>query len=179
MTEGTQRVVLALGSNLGDRRTSLLRAMRGMEESGVELDMASSFYETAPLGFVHQPAFLNAVVSGITEFTAFQLLALAQRLEAEAGRVRSFANAPRPLDVDLIFFGDRLVRGRGLQVPHPRWRARSFVVLPLLEILPGLRDPETGFSVAEIARVWPLVPEDVRLLEGPGTFRESLKRGNR
>lgn len=142
------RVALALGSNLGDRVAHLRSAVRRLAESGVEIERVSSVYESPPAGYDDQPDFLNAAVVGRTGLLPEELLDVARRLEAEAGRERSFANAPRPLDVDIVFYGDRVIRRRDLRIPHERWSGRAFVLAPLREIAPGLRDPETGRTVA-------------------------------
>jgi 2-amino-4-hydroxy-6-hydroxymethyldihydropteridine diphosphokinase len=86
--------------------------------------------------------------------------------EEMAGRERPFPNAPRTLDVDLIFFGGLILRAPNLRVPHPRWKSRSFVVRPLQQLAPGFVDPETGLTVQEIARLWPQHPREItRMVE--------------
>ncbi len=170
-------VVLGLGSNLGDRMARLQEAVRALRGSGLVLGAVSSIYETAPIGFLRQPFFLNLVLSASSGLSPAALLALCHRLETDAGRERTFPNAPRSLDVDVLFLGDRIVRLPGLHVPHPRWKERSFVVRPLQEILPDLRDPETGWRVEEVARRWPIRPLEVhRALEG-SVFLASLEQG--
>jgi 2-amino-4-hydroxy-6-hydroxymethyldihydropteridine diphosphokinase len=170
-------VILGLGSNLGDRMGFLRNAARGLSTSGFVLNDVSSVYETSPVGFLEQPFFLNLVLSGYSEAAPLGVLDLCARLETEAGRVRSFSNAPRPLDVDLLFVGSRILRLLGLQVPHPRWRERSFVVRPLQEIHPRFRDPETGWRVEEVARWWPSQPEDVPMVMERGAFLAMLDEG--
>lgn len=140
-------VALALGSNLGDRIAHLRRAVTGLVESGIELRGVSSVYESPPEGYGDQPDFLNAALVGRTRLSPGELLAVARRLEAEAGRERSFPNAPRPLDVDIVLYGDRVVTEPDLRIPHERWRTRAFVLAPLREIAGELRDPETGRTV--------------------------------
>lgn len=140
-------VALALGSNLGDRLAHLRRAVKGLGDGGVEVRGVSSVYESAPEGYVDQPDFLNAALVGRTRLSPGDLLAVARRLEAEAGRERSFPNAPRPLDVDIVLYGDRVVTEPELRIPHERWRTRAFVLAPLREIAGELRDPETGRTV--------------------------------
>lgn len=140
-------VALALGSNLGDRIAHLRRAVTRLAESGIELRGVSSVYESPPEGYVAQPDFLNAALVGRTRLSPGELLAVARRLEAEAGRERSFPNAPRPLDVDIVLYGDRVVTEAELRIPHERWRTRAFVLAPLREIAGDRRDPETGRTV--------------------------------
>jgi 2-amino-4-hydroxy-6-hydroxymethyldihydropteridine diphosphokinase len=98
----------------------------------------SSLYRTAPIGHPDQPDFINAVAQLETGLAAERLLAELQELEARHGRKRSFPNAPRTLDLDVLLFGDLTVDSPSLRIPHPRMRERAFVLKPLLEISPGL-----------------------------------------
>lgn len=170
-------VVFGLGSNLGDRLGFLLRGVRGLGTGGMDVKAVSSVWETPPLGYLYQPLFLNLVLWGTSSLGVRELLALCAEIEREAGRDRPFANAPRTLDVDLLFRGDTIVRECGARVPHPRWKERSFVVRPLLEILPTFRDPETGWRIEEVARLWPQEPEAIRLVEGAEAFRDAWNEG--
>lgn len=163
-------VALALGSNLGDRLAHLQSAVTGLAEGGVEVEAVSSVYESPPAGYEDQPHFLNAALVGRTRLPPSDLLELARRLEAEAGRERSFPNAPRPLDVDIVFYGDHVIRRPGLRIPHERWSTRAFVLAPLREIAPDLRDPESGRTVQD---VWEELAADdradLRRVEGVDT----------
>lgn len=143
-------VALALGSNLGDRLEHLRDGVRGLAEGGVRLEAASSVYESPPAGYTGQPDYLNAVVVGTTRLAPEAVLELARQVEAGAGRERSFPNAPRTLDVDIVLYGDARVDEEGLRIPHPRWRERPFVVVPLAEVAPDLVDPETRRTVEEV-----------------------------
>jgi 7,8-dihydro-6-hydroxymethylpterin-pyrophosphokinase len=118
-----------------------------------------------------QGDFFNAVVLARSSEQPEALLGLIRELESAAGRERSIPRGPRILDVDLVLLGDRIVREPDLVVPHPRWRDRSFVMLPLREIAPDLRDPETGWTVEELARGWPMEPEDIQVVEGADALR--------
>jgi 2-amino-4-hydroxy-6-hydroxymethyldihydropteridine diphosphokinase len=171
-----EEVVLALGSNLGDRERYLREAVLGLKEGGVVVERVSSVYETPPLGGLPQRSFLNMVVGGRCALSPMSLMEIGRRLEEDAGRERTFSGAPRTLDVDLLFFGRRIVRAPGIRVPHARWKVRSFVVRPLLEILPGLRDPETGWRVEEIAALWPMEPKEIRLVVVREEMEEALDR---
>ncbi len=137
---------------------------------GIQVEAVSRVYETPPIGFLDQPPFFNMVVLARTGLPYSGLLSIFRRVEERAGRRREFRNAPRTLDLDLILLGGLIVREEGLRIPHPRWRERTFVVKPLAEIAPGLRDPETGWEVQEIARKWPMEPDDIRVVPGPGLF---------
>lgn len=161
-------VALALGSNLGERLRYLETAVRGLVGGGVELGAVSSVYESDPVGYLDQPPFLNAVLTGWTELPPGRLLELVRRVEAEGGRRRSFAGAPRTLDVDVILYGDRQISLPELVIPHPRFRERAFVLAPLAEVAPDWVDPGTGHTVLELwqarrddlPRARPVAPPD-------------------
>lgn len=144
-------MVLALGSNQGDREGHLRRAVRDLT-GHVRIDGVSSVYASAPVGFTDQPEFLNAVVVGRTGLGPEDLLDLAHRLEARAGRIRTFRNAPRTLDVDLVLHGSTIRDRVPPLLPHPRWTERAFVLAPLAEVAPGTVDPRTGRTVEAIWR---------------------------
>jgi len=168
-------VAVALGSNLGDRIGNLCRAVRRLEEEGMRPHGFSSVYETSPWGFTDQPLFLNMVLLSSTRLPPDWVLSIFKGLEKEGGRVPGFRNGPRSLDLDLILFGDHIVRQPGLVVPHPRWRERSFVVRPMAEVCPGVRDPETGLTVMDVAQQWPTEPRDIRVFETREGFQKALK----
>jgi 2-amino-4-hydroxy-6-hydroxymethyldihydropteridine diphosphokinase len=123
-------------------------------------------WETEPVGFTDQAPFLNLVARLETELNPDALLGLARRVEAERGRERSFRNAPRTLDVDLLLYGDVRVERPGLTIPHPRMRGRWFVLAPLVELAPELRDPVLGDRYADLV---PSDPPGIRRV-GPGTM---------
>ena len=170
-------VLVALGSNQGDRLAHLLTGLKGLLAGGVDLEAVSSVYETPPLGYLEQPAFLNLAALGKTVLGPRALLGLGKALEREAGRAPGFRDGPRTLDVDLLFFGGALVREAGLRIPHPRWRGRSFVTAPLVEIAPGFRDPETGYEVREVARLWHQEPTVIGTVLKPEALWDHLKKG--
>ena len=141
---------IAIGSNLGDRESHLAFARSRLGELLSDL-RASSSRETAPIGVPgHQPPFLNAALVGTTSMTPRELLAELIAIESARGRERPFPGAARTLDLDLVLLGDQVVDEPGLKVPHPRFRDRKFVLEPLAEIAPGLRDPVTGKTVKEL-----------------------------
>ena len=142
---------VGIGSNLEEPR-------RQVQEAFGELDRMphtrvvgkSSLYRSAPLGHAGQPDFINAVAQLETGLPAERLLAELQDIEARHGRRRSFANAPRALDLDVLLFGEREFRSRDLSIPHPRMHQRAFVLKPLLEIAPDLSIPGLGPARAHL-----------------------------
>lgn len=147
----TTRVAIALGSNLGDRLAYLTQGIQTLRASAALTNVqVSSFIETEPVGVAGQPPFLNGVLLADTTHEARTLLELLLETEHRFGRVRPFDRAPRTLDLDLIFYGNRVIHEPDLQVPHPRFRERRFVLEPLAELAPDLIDPVTGRTVAEL-----------------------------
>jgi 2-amino-4-hydroxy-6-hydroxymethyldihydropteridine diphosphokinase len=141
---------VAIGSNLGDRESHIAFARDRLSKL---LDGArfSTSRETLPeLVTVPQGHFLNAAAVGESAQSAHELLAALLNIERERGRERPFAGAPRTLDLDLILLGDCVVNEPEIVVPHPRFRDRMFVLEPLAELTPDLRDPITGLTVAEL-----------------------------
>ncbi len=143
-------VAIALGSNLGDRCAHLDAAVRELERS-LHGMVRSSFIETTPVGVLSpQPDYLNGAVVGSTDMSPRALLDRLLEVEQLLGRERPQPLAARTLDLDLILYGDVVVREEGLVVPHPRFRERRFVLAPLAEIAPLMRDPVTGRTVSEL-----------------------------
>jgi 2-amino-4-hydroxy-6-hydroxymethyldihydropteridine diphosphokinase len=140
---------IGIGSNLDHPRAQVERAL---EELGAiarsRLAARSSLYASAPLGYEAQPEFVNAVARLDTDLEALELLCELQAIETRHGRRRSFANAPRTLDLDLLLFGEQRIAAPELVVPHPRMHERAFVLLPLLEIAPGVNIPGSGSAAA-------------------------------
>jgi 2-amino-4-hydroxy-6-hydroxymethyldihydropteridine diphosphokinase len=144
-------VVVAFGSNIGDRRGQILEAARQVAEFLSSFRL-SSIIETAPVGagLEGDPPYLNAVGAGESGLTPRELFERLQAIERAAGRTRLYRGAPRTIDLDLILAGDALVDEEGLQVPHPRFRERRFVLQPLVELEPDLMDPVTGRTMREL-----------------------------
>jgi 2-amino-4-hydroxy-6-hydroxymethyldihydropteridine diphosphokinase len=143
-------VAIALGSNLGDRRGHLEWTFGRLQEYLSDF-RASSIIETDPVDVPGpQPPYLNAAAIGRTDLEPQALLDLLLSIERERGRERLSVRAPRTLDLDLILYGDRVVHDPGVDIPHPRFRDRRFVLEPLAEIAPEMRDPETGRTVREL-----------------------------
>ena len=141
-------VYLGLGANLGDRMENIRRALALLAEQ-VRIERLSSIYETEPWGYDEQPCFLNAVCRGLTSLVPSSLLSLTKQIELSLGRTSSFPNAPRPIDVDILLYGDLVLESPELTIPHPRLAERAFVLVPLVEIAPDLVHPLTGITLTE------------------------------
>jgi 2-amino-4-hydroxy-6-hydroxymethyldihydropteridine diphosphokinase len=148
------RAYLALGSNLGDRLAFMQRALDTMRaEPSVDVVSVSNVYETDPVGGPEQGAFLNAVVAIDTDLDPNALLALAQRLERDAERVRTERWGPRTLDVDILLYDDIRLDDPNLTIPHPRMWERGFVLVPLRDVAPHLVSANAVAATAEGVRM--------------------------
>lgn len=139
-----ERVFVGLGANLGDARATLASALKALDDHRAITRVAtSSLYRTAPVGAAG-PDYLNAVAELRTALSPLELLQALQAIEADHGRLRTYLNAPRTLDLDLLLFGDREIDHPALTLPHPRLHVRAFVLEPLAQIAPGLAHPRLG-----------------------------------
>lgn len=147
-----QNAYVGLGSNLGDRAGHLLLAVRGMLDAGLDVIRLSSIYETEPVEYENQPAFLNMIAElrGSTLPKPDQMLARLLRIEYALGRTRDVRMGPRTIDLDLLIYKDERVETEFLTVPHPRIAARRFVLVPLNELVPSLIHPMLGKPVSEL-----------------------------
>lgn len=144
--------VLALGSNLGERGRTLKEAVASIGEF-CEVKMLSKIYETPPAGYENQRDFFNMAAFCGAEISPETLLEKCNEIEEKFGRVRTFKNAPRTLDVDIVFFEGLQIRTPRLEIPHPRWRERDFVITPLLDLSEqGAFDDEKFAFVKEILK---------------------------
>ena len=136
---------VALGGNLGHPAEQMQRALDALAQHPQVTSVSrSGFYRTAPVGYDNQPDFINAVARVETSLPAMNLLQLLFALEHEGGRERSFANAPRTLDLDLLLYDDLVSTDPVMTLPHPRMHERAFVLRPLAEIAPELSLPGHG-----------------------------------
>jgi len=145
------KAFLSLGTNLGDRTGHLCKAWNQLPQEGVHITARSSVYETEPVGFAEQPEFLNQVVRVETSRSAQDLLSICKRIEKMHGRdpgERRFG--PRPLDLDILLYDNSIIRSESLVIPHPRMSQRRFMLIPLVEIDSGLRDPISGCLFSQI-----------------------------
>ena len=136
---------VGLGSNLDGPRRQVAQALSELEDiPATRVLKRSSLYCSEPLGHAEQPEFVNAVAALDTALDPEALLGELQAIEARHARARSFRNAPRTLDLDLLLYDDRVHRSARLELPHPRMHERAFVLKPLLEIEPGIAVPGRG-----------------------------------
>jgi len=141
---------LSLGSNKGNRLSYLRRALHKLsQEKGIEIKAVSSIYETYPVGF-HQRRYLNGAVEIETFYTPQVLIARIKHIEKLLGRQPSPPWGPRCIDIDIILYGDTCLKTKTLQIPHPQFRFRRFVLTPLAELNPFLKDPERQRPVSQL-----------------------------
>ncbi|NIK12684.1 2-amino-4-hydroxy-6-hydroxymethyldihydropteridine diphosphokinase [Alkalibacillus almallahensis] len=129
------RSYIALGSNIEPRETYLKEAIEALsQDQDVELIALSKVYQTAPVGFLDQGAFLNMVVAVDTTYEPLELLALTQSIEESVGREKTFRNGPRQIDLDILLFAQTTLETERLTIPHPRMTERAFVLVPLSDL---------------------------------------------
>lgn len=128
---------IAFGSNLGDRNKNIQDAIKALKaHPSIKVKKISSIMETKPEGGPPQPKFLNCVLEMQTGLSPHGLLKFLQKIESDLGRKRTVKNGPRTIDLDIIFYDDKVINKPDLVIPHPKWRQRQFVLKPLCEIAP-------------------------------------------
>ena len=141
---------MGLGSNVGAREEMLQTAIDRLQSPELRIVRASSIYETEPQGRRNQRWFLNLVVEAETDLFPRQLLGRIAKIEQELGRRRMMANGPRTIDIDILFYGNFVVETPELKIPHPRFAERRFVLAPMVELAPELRDPVSRRTMREL-----------------------------
>ena len=144
------RAFLSLGSNLGNRGDYLNKASEALSRNGVTVVRRAGIYETEPLEVTDQPWFLNTAVEANTDLTPHQLIEVCLSIERANHRVRTEIKSARTMDMDIVFYGDQIIHEPHLTIPHPRFRERKFVLVPLVELAADLKDPVSGESVEQL-----------------------------
>ena len=155
----SMEIYLGLGSNIGDREAQLRAAIKALAERNVTSRKSASLYATEPRDFKDQPWFLNTVLEVRTLLEPEALLQQCLEIEKAAGRVRDRSKGPRPIDIDILIYRDRILDVPNLIVPHPRYRERRFVLIPLAEIAPEVSDPACGLTMRQLLDLCPDVGE--------------------
>jgi len=162
-------VYIGLGSNVGEGERQIRQALRAIGAvKGVAVRRVSSLYLSEPVGGPPQPWYSNAVAEIETSLTPEELLDVLHRIEADMGRVRAERNAARPIDLDILLFGERVIASQSLTIPHPRLAERRFVLDPLAEIARGMRHPLRGETIGFL---WSIL-EDRHAVIRKGTLNE-------
>jgi len=143
-------VYLGLGSNIGNSQQMLQAAIDRLDSSDLKVRRVSSVYKTEPQERRNQHWFLNAAVEAETDLFPRQLLARIAKIEQQLGRRRMLAKGPRTIDIDILFYGGFIVQTPELTIPHPRLGERRFVLAPMAELAPDLRDPVTHRTMRDL-----------------------------
>ena len=142
---------LGLGSNIGDRKQQLLKAIDLIGNiKGIKVTKQSSIYETAPIGYTDQPNFLNLCLEIETELSPQQLLKHCLDIEQQLHRVREIRWGPRTLDIDILLYSDNIIETDNLSIPHPRMQERAFVLIPLNDIASDKKDPRLNQKIRDL-----------------------------
>ncbi len=144
-----ETVFIGLGTNLGDREKNLRQALEHIQ-AFIDIERSSSIYETEPVGYEDQDWFLNMVVEGHTRLSPLQLLRKLQEIENRIGRKRTIKNGPRIIDLDILFYSDKVLTAENLIIPHPAIQNRSFVLTPLHEIEPDFVHPKLNRDIKSL-----------------------------
>ncbi|MGI6596029.1 MAG: 2-amino-4-hydroxy-6-hydroxymethyldihydropteridine diphosphokinase [Elusimicrobia bacterium] len=145
-----ERVFIAIGSNKGRRSDNVIDALRKMER-GIAIRKVSPFFTTPPAEGAKGGVFINGAIEGVTSLSPDKLLLFLHGIEKSMGR--EFPHKigdERTIDLDIIFYGNRIIKTETLTIPHHRYRTRNFMVFPLYEIAPDISDPETGETISDI-----------------------------
>ena len=151
-TAGRETAVIAIGSNMGDRMSYIQSALDQMEEKAGHILAVSDIIETKAYGYTDQADFLNLAILLETELEPYPLLDVLHEIEADLDRVRIIRWGPRTIDLDIIFYGSRILDEEDLHIPHIDFMRRVFVLRPICQIAPDLKDPRTGKTIRTLLK---------------------------
>lgn len=147
-----KKIVLSFGSNIGNRVKNIEKALELLKKFNISPQKISSFYLTKPIGFTFQPSFINLVGIFQTTLSPLEVLRVVKKIENKFFRLRFFKNAPRILDIDILFYDLEIIDDKNLKIPHPKILERKFVLIPLLEIAPDLYHPVIKKNLREFVK---------------------------
>lgn len=150
----TARVYLGIGSNVGDREARCREALEYLGREGIRVTRVSPMYETKPWGVEDQRCFINMAVEAETTLSPDALLSAVKKIETMMGRRQTVRYGPRVIDLDILFFDDRVVEKEDLQIPHPLLHERCFVLTPLLDVAPDMLHPVLKKTVKCLYEEW-------------------------
>lgn len=150
-----EHIILSLGSNVGDRHAHLDDARQHLEDAGVKILKTSQIYESEPVGYSNQDDFLNQVLIVETTQSPQELLETCLAVERKMGRVRVQKNGPRLIDIDILFYQDKILSEDSLLLPHPRIAERRFILVPLTELAAEQVHPVLEESIQELLQTCP------------------------
>jgi 2-amino-4-hydroxy-6-hydroxymethyldihydropteridine diphosphokinase len=144
-------IFLSLGSNIGDKRKAIEKAIVLLKKE-IIVDTIAPFYETKPVGFIDQENFYNTVLRGKTSLTPEELLVYIKQKEKNMGRIKRFINGPREIDIDILFYDDIIYKSKHVIIPHPRITQRDFMLLPMSDIDPFFIHPEKKKTIIQLLK---------------------------
>ncbi|MFN3406816.1 MAG: 2-amino-4-hydroxy-6-hydroxymethyldihydropteridine diphosphokinase [Caldimicrobium sp.] len=150
LPESVKKVYISLGTNLGDRLANIKKALKLLKALPLQIEKISSIYESEPLYYHSENYFYNLVLVISTPLSPFALFLELKKIEFKMGRQRTIELTDRPIDLDIVFYEDKVLISEILQIPHPRAKERAFVIVPACEISPHFRDPLSGMKLKEI-----------------------------
>jgi len=125
---------IGIGSNMGRRKANIHKALEFLRQQDIKIKKISQIIETEPVGQPKQAKFLNAAIKTETDLNPHRLLDILKDIEKKMGRKKTVKNGPRPIDLDILLYADKIIKSRRLTIPHPRMLERDFAMIPLLEI---------------------------------------------
>jgi 2-amino-4-hydroxy-6-hydroxymethyldihydropteridine diphosphokinase len=149
-SDGTESVFIGLGTNLGDRENNIAQAIDLLDKSSnINITARSEIIETEPWGNINQPSFLNSIIVVTTSLSPIELLNYLKSLESKSGRVKSEHWGPRIIDLDILFFGKRVIQDKKLVIPHKEITNRDFILKQLIDLDPELMEPVTNIRYVD------------------------------